>query len=74
MHPKIKALTRFLKEARKRQSLSQEYIEHITAINQSQLSKLERYQRKLSPRMDTFIRWADALGYELTFTLRSKPK
>jgi DNA-binding XRE family transcriptional regulator len=58
-------LRRELIEARKRESLTQAQIQEKTGLTQQTISRIET-NSEISPSLRNLIRYAGALGYELT--------
>ena len=61
-------LLRQLRQAREEKSLSLAELTELTGMDRSALSKLESGQRP-NPTLDTLIRYAEAVGKRLVFSL-----
>lgn len=57
-----------LAQARKEKKFTQNNIKEVTGLTQQAISRIESGMPDRSPTLKTLIRYADALGFELTLT------
>lgn len=67
---KTAGLVRKLTAERKRQGLSQQDVAEVSGIRSPNIAGMETMKRK--PSLETLMRYADVLGYEVEVTLRPK--
>ncbi len=65
-------LKQALISARKESGLTQEQIAQVLHTQKSNISRLESFNYKSSPKLSTLIDYAKALGYELELQLKPK--
>ena len=59
-----------LAQVRKDKSITQNNIKEATGLTQQAVSRIETGTNGRSPTLKTLLRYVDALGYELTLTLK----
>lgn len=66
-----KNLCEELRDARKSLGIAQQKIADLTGVAQVQVCHWENLQRR--PRLDLFVAWAAALGYEVVLLPKATP-
>jgi DNA-binding XRE family transcriptional regulator len=64
------AIKKELIEARKKAGLTQEDVAQVLHTQKSNISRLESFNYKSSPKLSTLLEYAKALGYELELHLK----